>query len=58
MLIMEPMFLVLFVLPILPSLLVTRAYTHVLLLISDSNGNVMVFNVGLYSTAFSGECIE
>ena len=26
--------------------------------ISDDNGNVMVFNVGLYSTAFSGECIE
>ena len=24
----------------------------------DNNGNVMVFNVGLYSTAFSGECIE
>ena len=26
--------------------------------ISDDNGNVMVFNVGLYSTTFSGECIE
>ena len=26
--------------------------------ISDDNGNVMVFNVGLYPTAFSGECIE
>ena len=26
--------------------------------ISDDNGNVMVFNVGLYSTVFSGECIE
>ena len=26
--------------------------------ISDDNDNVMVFNVGLYSTAFSGECIE
>ena len=26
--------------------------------ISDDNGNVMIFNVGLYSTAFSGECIE
>ena len=26
-------------------------------IISDSNGNVMVFNVGLYSTAFNGECI-
>ena len=26
--------------------------------INDSNGNVMVFNVGLYPTAFSGECIE
>ena len=26
--------------------------------ISDDNGNVMVFNVGLYSTAFNGECIE
>ena len=23
----------------------------------DNNGNVMVFNVGLYSTAFNGECI-
>ena len=26
--------------------------------ISDDNGNVMVFNVGLYPTAFNGECIE
>ena len=26
--------------------------------ISDNNDNVMVFNVGLYPTAFSGECIE
>ena len=26
--------------------------------ISDDNGNVMIFNVGLYSTTFSGECIE
>ena len=26
--------------------------------ISDDNGNVMVFNVGLYPTEFSGECIE
>ena len=26
--------------------------------INDDNDNVMVFNVGLYSTAFSGECIE
>ena len=26
--------------------------------INDDNGNVMVFNVGLYPTAFSGECIE
>ena len=26
--------------------------------ISDDNDNVMVFNVGLYPTAFSGECIE
>ena len=26
--------------------------------ISDHNDNVMVFNVGLYPTAFSGECIE
>ena len=26
--------------------------------IRDSNDNVMVFNVGLYPTAFNGECIE
>ena len=26
--------------------------------INDDNGNVMIFNVGLYLTAFSGECIE
>ena len=26
--------------------------------ISDSNGNIMVFNVGLYPTEFSGESIE
>ena len=26
--------------------------------INDDNGNVMVFNVGLYPTGFSGECIE
>ena len=26
--------------------------------ISDGNRNVMVFNVGLYPTTFSGECIE
>ena len=25
--------------------------------ISDTKGNVLVFNVGLYPTAFSGECI-
>ena len=26
--------------------------------ISDDNDNVMIFNVGLYPTAFSGECVE
>ena len=26
--------------------------------ITDDNGNVMVFNVGLYSTVFNGECID
>ena len=26
-------------------------------IISDNNGNVMVFNVGLYPTTFNGECI-
>ena len=26
--------------------------------INDDNGNVMVFNVGLYPRTFSGECIE
>ena len=27
-------------------------------IISDSNGNVIVFNVGLYPTTFNGECIR
>ena len=27
-------------------------------IISDSNGNVVIFNVGLYPRTFSGECIE
>ena len=26
--------------------------------IPDSNGNVMVFNVGLYPRTFNGECID
>ena len=26
--------------------------------INDDNGNIMIFNVGLYPTTFNGECIE